>query len=354
MPVVRFPNFEDKTGDMDPRDFTLLVGNHRGRTLTRVSLRDFLARPADFMSRPREWPSRERSLLADRDEKVLVSAQACLLPVPQGEKATFNPVLFNYQSRPGDPAVLAILATREGTSMTIIDNQRDGFSSGWGWGQRLFHNANGQRASLTGERMSDFLAGPGAGAANDPQVSVDGLSMVLLIQVPLQQRERERRDALAMPSAPAGGLGAAKSEARGIEAAVIGHGELEGPFVETDGIPIKRDARFPVRVTVQFYKATDSGRLTENDVKQMKRDIDRVYRSATSVGSLVTGGRTGRPTEYDGLKVQPKDWWERFWRDYESWSGVSRDSASRRLAQALGTGFTDKPVTELYLRDLLR
>jgi hypothetical protein len=86
----------------------------------------------------------------------------------------------------------------------------------------------------------------------------------------------------------------------------------------------------------------------------MKRDIDRVYRSATSVGSLVTGGRTGRPTEYDGLKVQPKDWWERFWRDYESWSGVSRDSASRRLAQALGTGFTDKPVTELYLRDLLR
>ncbi|QYK59606.1 MAG: hypothetical protein KF884_05835 [Fimbriimonadaceae bacterium] len=354
MPVVRFPNFEDKTGDMDPRDFTLLVGNHRGRALTRVSLREFLARPGDFMSRPREWPSRERTLLADRDEKVLVSAQACLLPVPQGEKATFNPVLFNYQSRPGDPAVLAILATRQGTSMTIIDNQRNGFSSGWGWGQRLFHNANGQRASLTGERMSDFLVGPEAGAANDPKVSESGLSMVLLVQVPLQQRERERRDSMSQPSAPAGGTGSAKAESRGMEAAVIGHGELEGPFVETDGLSITRDPRFPVRVTVQFYKATDSGRLTESDVRQIKRDLDRVYRSATSVGSLVTGGRTGRPTEYDGPKVQPKDWWERFWRDYESWSGVSRDVAKRNLVRALGTGYMDKPVTELYLRDLLR
>ena len=46
------------------------------------------------------------SLLAPRDTHALVSAQAAFLPVPRGGDAEFNPVLFNYQSVPGDPAVL--------------------------------------------------------------------------------------------------------------------------------------------------------------------------------------------------------------------------------------------------------
>ena len=59
------------------------------------------------------------SLLAEnRDSHVLVSAQACFLPIPPDGIAEFNPVLFNYQSYAGDPAVLTILATREGTSIT--------------------------------------------------------------------------------------------------------------------------------------------------------------------------------------------------------------------------------------------
>ena len=36
MPVVRFQNFEDKTCDLDPRVFSLLVGNHDGSPLKRV------------------------------------------------------------------------------------------------------------------------------------------------------------------------------------------------------------------------------------------------------------------------------------------------------------------------------
>ena len=98
MPVIRHPNFSDITGEMDPRDLTLLVGNEKGRNLRRVSLYDFLASPSRFLSDPDSWTSRRRTLLAPRDERVLVSAQACFLPVPQAGKATFNPVLFNYQS----------------------------------------------------------------------------------------------------------------------------------------------------------------------------------------------------------------------------------------------------------------
>lgn len=168
MPVIRFPNFSDNSADIDPRDFTLLVGNQKNRPLRRVSLRDFLNEPTAFLSRPWSWKSKNKSLLAPgRDDKVLVSAQACFLPVPKKGIATFNPVLFNYQSMKNDPAVLTILVTREGTSTTIIDNTRDAFESGSVWGQRLFHNANGQRASLTGERESEF-AKRGAQAGSTP------------------------------------------------------------------------------------------------------------------------------------------------------------------------------------------
>ncbi len=101
MPVIRFPNFSDKTCDIDPRDFTLLVGNEKGRRLQRLSLYEFLQEPTNYLSRPNSWLGKNRTLLADRDSQVLVSAQACFLPIPKTGKATFNPVLFNYQSVSG-------------------------------------------------------------------------------------------------------------------------------------------------------------------------------------------------------------------------------------------------------------
>ena len=105
-----------------------------------------------YLHEPDSWPGRTQSLLApERDSQVLVSAQACFLPIPQEGTATFNPVLFNYQSRPEDPAVLTILSTREGTSVTIIDNQRDGFlRPGKPGASDYFFNKNGERASFTG------------------------------------------------------------------------------------------------------------------------------------------------------------------------------------------------------------
>ena len=158
MPVIRHPNFSDQTADVPIDRFFLLAGNERGEDLQRVSLKDFLANVPQYLSQPDSWAGDEQSLLAERDTHVLVSAQACFLPIPQGGIAEFNPVLFNYQSYPGDPAVLSILATREGSSVTIIDNQRDAFEAGQTWGQRLFFNQNGERASLTGQRLSDFQA----------------------------------------------------------------------------------------------------------------------------------------------------------------------------------------------------
>jgi hypothetical protein len=365
MPVIRYPNFSDKTCDLDPRDFTLLVGNEDrpDAPLKRVSLRDFLEEPTRYLSKPASWKTGKRkTLLApERDSKVLVSAQACFLPVPKANKATFNPVVFNYQSVSGDPAVLTVLATREGTSVTVIDNKRDAFETGAVWGQRLFHNAGGQRASLTGQRESDFTQEnntdrPAHGVGN-PEVRKpeSGLNMVLLVQIPLKQKNKRRfqSDMLYSMAAPSA-AGAARGPRSNVENAVIGHGDLEGPFTEIDNLAIERDPQFPVRVTIQFYKATDNGVVSEDDLASIKRQIDRVYNQSDYVGSLVTEGETGRVTEYAGAKVQPPDWWRRFWKRHERNTGDTREQAITKLRQLLGPNYQTRPVSDLYLRNLLR
>ena len=181
--------------------------------------------------------------------------------------------------------------------------------------------------------------------------------MVLLIQIPLKQKERPRRsfvlsEDLAMASGAAAPMAQAGTRSN-VENAVIGHGDIEGPFTETDGLAIERDPRFPVRVTVQFYKATDNGVVSRADLAAIKSQIDRVYAHSDYVGSLVTGGETGRVTEYDGPKVEPADWWDRFWERREQQTGESREEIMARLQMLLGRRYQQMPVTDLYLRNLL-
>lgn len=294
MPVLRHPNFADRSADVFMEDILLRVGNEHGEPLRRISLRDYLGNLRRYLSEPGSWAGDRASLLAERDTHVLVSAQACCLPVPKGGQAEFNPVVFNYQSSAGAPAVLAILATREGTSATILDNTRDGFKAGGTWGQRLFFNKSGERCSLTATRLRDFDAAGGDTSDEAPSVEAaweDGLNRVLLIQVPLVHPE--------LPTTWPGEMEPvcfceAESD---MEDAVIGHGEMEGPFTEIADLPIERDARFPVRVTVQFYKATESGVISPEDIAAIAAQIERVYADARYVGSLVVDGDTGRPTE---------------------------------------------------------
>ncbi|MEM7064786.1 MAG: hypothetical protein AAF572_16705 [Cyanobacteria bacterium P01_B01_bin.77] len=333
MPVIRYPNFADLTGDVPIDQFYVFTGNEKGDDLQRVSLQDVLGDLRNYLSEPDSWQGSEESLLADRDSHVLVSAQAAFLPIPQGDEATFNPVLFNYQSYPGDPAVLTLLVTREGTSATVIDNQRDGFDAGRTWGQRLFFNQAGERASLTGQRLSDFQVGDhssssapstdNTGATTDSDA---GLNMVMLIQVPLKQKQP------FLPEAPLAAMESADAEfstlARSnVEAAVIGHGEVEGPFTEIDNLEIERDPDFPIRVTVQFYKATSNGVVSAEDMGEIHAQIQQVYNDADYVGSLVLDGRQGRPTDYEGDHSEPDDWWERFWEHSRNRLDLSEEEA---------------------------
>jgi hypothetical protein len=333
MPVIRFPNFTDVTADLPMDDFFLLVGNEDGVPLQRVSLTEYLGHFRRYLTDPNSWRGARSSLLADRDTHVLVSAQAAFLPIPEQGLAQFNPVIFNYQSYQGDPAVLTIVASREGTSATIIDNVRDAFPAGYSWGQRLFFNQDGQRASLTGQRLSEFEGGevrPGAEGESAQAGGEAGLNMVLIIQVPLIQQEPmrfgflEEADAFMAP-------GAEMAAGSDVENAVIGHGEVEGPFTEIDDLRIERDPDFPVRVTVQFYKATSNGVVTEADIAAIAEQIERVYDDADYVGSLVVDGPSDRPTEHDGPKIEPPGWWDAFWKRYEENVEMTRDEALQML-----------------------
>src|SRR5262245_40477846 len=52
MPVIRFPNFSDKTGDIPLDVFTVLVGNERGQSLRKVALRQILTDLRAYLHTP--------------------------------------------------------------------------------------------------------------------------------------------------------------------------------------------------------------------------------------------------------------------------------------------------------------
>jgi hypothetical protein len=322
MPVIRFPNFTDRTGDIPADRFFVRVGNERrGQELRSVPLAELLRDLKSFVSVPASIRG-SGNLLAPRDSHFLVSAQAVFLPIPHDGKAEFNPVLFNYQSAPGSPAVLSILVTRQGTSVQVIENRPDESSSAVGAGQELYFNNAGQRAAFTAERKSDvearIQAQGGPRTADDRSALQRGADVLFLIQVPLMHANQGVLGGVnppqPPPAAPAAAAPAKKAEAAmdkesDVEQAVLGHGPNLGPFNEGRGLRLVRDASFPIRVTVQFYKATSNGVISERDLDGIAKSIGNVYEHADYVGSLVMPeGDARRPTAWQKVPGQWFPW----------------------------------------------
>ncbi len=128
---------------------------------------------------------------------------------------------------------------------------------------------------------------------------------------------------------------------------MIGHGKVEGPFTEIDGLDIERDGKYPVRVTVQFYKATSNGVVSEADLAQIGAQIGKVYQQADSVGSLVVEGETERPTEHAGPKIEPPGWWDAFWKRHFENTGQTREEAMEMLTKLLGGAWTGRSAEKI-------
>lgn len=325
MPVIRPPNFVDRTGDVPAERFFVRVGNEtRSGALKSVPLTDVLKNLKAFASHP-DTILGDGNVFAARDSHFLVSAQAVFLPIPKTGKAQFNPVIFNYQSSPGSPAVLTILVTRQGSSMQVIENRGED-STAAGWGQELYFDNKGQRAAFTAERKSDvekrIEAQGGPKTEDDKSALQKGADVLFLVQVPLKHANVGRLGG-AMPGGMGGGgpmtpsaAAPAKESAKGgavakdeksdVEQAVLGHGPNLGVFDEGHRLKVERDPKFPIRITVQFYKATSNGVVSDIDLDSISRSIGSVYEHAEFVGSLVLPENDPRrPTAWQKV---PREW----------------------------------------------
>ncbi len=390
MPLIKAPNFSDKTWDTPMEKIRLLVGNEHGETLRSVTLTEFLQNLGDYLHDASAWPGRSKkscNLYArDKDSHVLMSAQACFLPVPEaGGEVSFNVAAYQYQSRPRAPAVLCIISGMLGTSVCLITNDTGG--GGGRRYQRLYFNKNGMACPFTGQLLREWRVKKGQTTNLDaPMTEEERLHNALLfIQVPLKAEKVSAEWSQGFsfgggaPPASSGfsfgggadGVYKGSGESAGIiyegafvpkgiydgmtdaemdaallaadgpelfvpapkkasttKDAIVSIGESVGEYKELKGVgaKLKRDARYPVRVTVQFYKTTSNGGVSAEDLAIIASQFDEVRtktqgtpKPATSL--VMGGGDTGRPTEPG--KVGWPAWWVAYY-------GTSTDQARAR------------------------
>src|SRR5437879_8642335 len=68
---------------------------------------------------------------------------------------------------------------------------------------------------------------------------------------------------------------------------MISKGSSVGSYAGTKNLTLERDERFPIRCTVQHYNVTDSAKVTEHAIREMKEVIEKTYITAVASGSLV-------------------------------------------------------------------
>lgn len=265
MPVLRALDFADRSVELRPAAVRVRVGNHRGAPLRTIGLDEYLGDLRAHLTWPGSWAGAGTSLLAAGEDLVELRAQACGVPVPGGGRAAFMPAVCPPRAWPGAPAVLAVVATREGTSATVVDLRRNRTAISGRRGQYLQHNSDGQRVDLT-------LA--------------DGHGVVLLIQVPLRQPPPPpdpHADWDVLPNEPTSGIHDEKPF-------VLVERNLRGPYVEIDGLALARDERRPICVTVQFYRPVSTPLPDDDALVELGAQIERIYGDPASVGSLVDTG----------------------------------------------------------------
>ena len=121
------------------------VGNEAkyNAAFRRIPLQQYLQQFSTFNRRT--YNESSTSLLLPRDTLVLTSAQACMLPLESSPSATtdFVPEIFSYQSTNTSPAVLAIIASAQGTSAQVLRSGK----------QPLFFNRGDVSVKFTARRL---------------------------------------------------------------------------------------------------------------------------------------------------------------------------------------------------------
>jgi len=399
MPVIRKPNFSDETWDVKMGDIPIVVGNHSAEAaeaLQTISLSDYLANISDFMTNDTyRKAGKQINLLSQKESKdshVIMSTQACFLPIIGGEETKFNVALYNYQSQPSNPAVLVIVSTSKGSSAQIIEGRE----------QHLLFNNNSKKADFVGERVSDVRKKKGQKNVHDKKLSKKEKqdNVIVVVQVPLKQKVQAivrgfgggfgDDDGMVLECCDDGGFDdydddsdddcEEKSEVANVEAAMVSvadrtkpicvcgqemqkyqvqfaygggktvrcngcrksvsgkedivyhcpaksyqhpngydlclecaeqqlrYDELRGIIEHDAEYVLERNEDYPVRVTLQYYKATDNGVVNKEIMDDLVKQLEASQKQADFMGSLVTEYNPNRPTEWvnqDDAKDDP-------------------------------------------------
>lgn len=147
-PIIGTDNWEDPTFDMSIDRFSVHVGNEvpfGTETLTRLSLKDYLQNIDKYVDAKINGP-----MFLPRDDKILTSAQSCILPLKDG-KVPFNVRIHNYQYDSQDPAVLVVVVSPHGTSAQLVTEHK----------QLIYFNKCNNKAQYLAERLADVRSAAG-------------------------------------------------------------------------------------------------------------------------------------------------------------------------------------------------
>ena len=87
--------------------------------------------------------------------------------------------------------------------------------------------------------------------------------------------------------------------------------------------------------------------VSEQDLKEIAAQTEKVYSNAEYVGSLVTQGATGRPTEHAGEQNLLPGWWECFWERHRENTGMRAEETRQLLRKMRGEDWVPRTEEEL-------
>ena len=132
-----------------------------------------------------------------------------------------------------------------------------------------------------------------------------------------------------------------------MEHAIVKVGESQGEFPDFLGLKVERDTRFPVRVTLQYYKATSNGVIDENNISQVASQLKESRKFATSIGSLVVGDSSDRSTNF--VETKAAAWWEDWWLIHKSEFPHHNEKQARETVFKNGR-FLNDPLSQVEFR----
>ncbi len=286
MPVIRRDNFVDVTCDLNMDKLSIY---YKGETM---QFKDYIQKLE------RQYSTK---LLKDREDKILVSSQACILGhTAKNPETEFAVQMYNYQSEFDNPAVLVIVASSLGVSSQTLEKREELYFDNSGdahyyIARRLEDDRKMRNVSTTGEMTSEEKA----------------RNVLYIYQIPLKKKVMKRDVGREYAKFKCGSKSASSAllsfaceedgscrfdmfETRGITNAMLDIGSFVKKFKKMPSNLI-RDERYPIRLTLQYYYITDDAKLSHELMAKISNQLDTIYNFGENKGSLVVS-KDERPT----------------------------------------------------------